>query len=187
MTVGGSFWSECGCGVCAIRAISGMNSQSGLPVAMEPAGPHLRTSWFLKGGVSSDGEWPCWVRMRGRLVVWKWVHRVRMLGRAVLVMSRKMCCMSITRRAVVMVGGLGGLLGGWKKRCEEKKWRVFGSRPSDINSGTRCQENDGLSNRSTWQLEIPWQHTYIRYSYSNCYNNYYLYLSCFSIIFSYSV
>lgn len=44
----------------------------------------------------------------GRAVDWKWVHRARMLGRALVVMARKMCCMSTTRRTVGIIYGLNG-------------------------------------------------------------------------------
>ena len=87
----------------AASAIWGCSDQSGLPVAMEPSGPHLRTSWFLKGGFSSALLCPCCVKMSGREDDLKCVIRERMLGRARVVMGAKKACMSIMRRAVVML------------------------------------------------------------------------------------
>ncbi len=65
----------------AASAMSGINSQSLLPFAIEPEGFHLRTSWVLEGGVSSVSECPCWVKMVGREWLWKWEMSVLMWGR----------------------------------------------------------------------------------------------------------
>ena len=59
----------------------------------------------MYGGVSSAFEWPCWVKRRGRERALKWEISFRMLGRAVVVMERKTCCMSMTKRAVVILKG----------------------------------------------------------------------------------
>ena len=53
--------------------------------------------------MSSAFECPCGVNMMGSERDLKWDVRVRMLGRAVVVMERKKCCMSITRTAVAIL------------------------------------------------------------------------------------
>lgn len=81
----------------------GMSSQAGVWVAMEPAGPHLLTSWLAEGVISSEGGCPCWVKIVGRERDWKWEMRVVTFLREVVVMEAKWFCMSIIRRAVVIL------------------------------------------------------------------------------------
>lgn len=60
---------------------------------------------------------------RGEGDFWKWVQRVRMLGRAVVVMSRKMCCMSTTRR---IVAGMMAVIYKYKYKAGDVEGKEMG-------------------------------------------------------------
>lgn len=66
------------------------------------------------GAWKSEGGCPCWVKNCGAEAFVKWFERARMLGRAVVVMDSKKFCMSMIRRAVLV---LGAIVITWASSC----------------------------------------------------------------------